>query len=147
MQLTEEETKLTQRSKPKSKTRKSALNKGASNLLEDTLATLNRLTKDAETTLSKVRRAVKDASQNVASGAGDLASHLPVVGHPKKAKPKARKAAGSSKKRASSKSVPSAKPSAEKKSTASASKKADAAPKARAARKPAAPKSPAETKS
>ncbi len=140
---------MAQRSKPKAKntTRKSASNKGESNLLEDTLATLNRLTKDAETTLSKVRRAVKDASQNVASGAGDLASHLPVVGHPKKAKPKARKAASSSKKRASSKSAASAKPSAEKKSTASASKKADTAPKAKAARKPAASKSPSEAKS
>jgi type IV secretory pathway VirJ component len=140
MQLTEEETKLTQRSKPKSKTRKSALNKGAANILEDTLATLNRLTKDAETTLSKVRRAVKDASQNVASGAGDLASHLPVVGNPKKGKPKAHKATGNSKKRASSKSVASTGPSGEK-STASASKKSDSAPKARAARKPAASKS------
>ena len=140
-QLTEEETKLTQRSKPKSKTRKSALNKGTANLLEDTLATLNRLTKDAETTLSKVRRAVKDASQNVASGAGDLASHLPVVGNPKKGKPKAHKATGNSKKRASSKSVASTGSSGEKKSTASASKKSDSAPKARAARKPAASKS------
>jgi hypothetical protein len=147
MQFTEEETEMAQKSKAKTTGRKSASNKGASNLLEDTLDRLNRLTKDAETTLGKVRRAVKDASQNVASGAGDLASHLPVVGHPKKAKPKARKAAGSSKKRAGSKSAASARPGAEKKSTASASKKADTAPKARATRKPAASKSPAETTS
>jgi hypothetical protein len=139
MQLTEEDTKMAQRSKPKSKTRKSASNTGASQLFEDTLSKLNRLTKDAENTLGKVRRAVKDASQNVASGAGDLASHLPVVGHPKKAK--ARKTASSSKKRAGSKNGASAGPSAEKKSTASASKKSDSAPKARAARKPAASKS------
>ena len=137
---------MAQRSKPKSKTRKSASNKGASQLLEDTLSKLNRLTKDAENTLGKVRRAVKDASQNVASGAGDLASHLPVVGHPKKAKPKARKAASSTKKRAGSKSTASAKPSAEKKSTSSATKKADSAPKASTASKSDASTAKAPTK-
>ena len=138
---------MAQRSKAKTTGRKSASKKGAANLLEDTLDRLNRLTKDAETTLGKVRRAVKDASQNVASGAGDLASHLPVVGHPKKAKPKARKAASSAKKRAAGKSDGAARPSAEKKSATSARKKVDSAPKARAARKPAASKSASETKS
>jgi hypothetical protein len=146
MQLTEEDTKMAQRSKPKSKTRKSTSKKGASQLLEDTLSKLNRLTKDAENTLGKVRRAVKDASQTVASGAGDMASHLPVVGHPKKARPKARKAASSSKKSAGSKSTASTKPSAEKKSSASASKKADSAPKASTTNKSAASAAKATTK-
>lgn len=138
---------MAQRSKPKPKstTSKSASNKGAPNLLEDTLERLSSIAKDAETTLSKVRRAVKDAAHNVTDGAGDLASHLPVVGQPKKQKPKARKPASSSKKNASKKSVASAKPSAEKKSSTSASKKADSKKKSSAsASKTVAEKKPAE---
>jgi hypothetical protein len=120
---------LAQRSKPKakSKTRKSASNKGEITLLQDTLTKLNSLTKDAETTLRKVRRTVKEVAGNVADGAGDLASRLPVVGHEEK--PKARKSASGAKKRAPKKSVASARASTAKKSSTSTGKKKAAASK------------------
>jgi hypothetical protein len=120
---------LAQRSKPKakSKTRKSASNKGEITLLQDTLTKLNNLTKDAETTLMKVMRTVKEVAGNVADGAGDLASRLPVVGHEEK--PKARKSASGAKKRAPKKSVASARASTAKKSSTSTGKKKAAASK------------------
>jgi hypothetical protein len=137
---------MAQTSKSKTKSRKSRSKKGAAGLLEDTLTKLNSLTKEAETTLNKVRRAVKDVSKNVASGAGDLAAQLPVVGHPKKSKARTRKPSTGSKKRAGGKSTASSRPSAEKKSSAGTGKSSASESKGTTAGRSAASRAKADSK-